>query len=256
MREPRRAGRIGAVDDDDLDAGRQACAQLRHVRVAPARVGGGDVGLAQHDHRRDAARQHERQVALESAQVEVVVEPHDDKRAVDVADDRMSAAVAVAAGDVRGRLDAHADPEVARGVGADPDPVADRDRVAAVVAAQQARQDAGRARRAAVVHLHGRAVDGGDAHQRERGVAAVVALAVERLASPARQRLAQADAGEKFEIEVVHVNPKTGRGRRLGRRRRGHAGAIALRRDEALRRAAGAGFGARRSAGAKRRRGD
>ena len=90
------------------------------VRVAPARVGSGDVGLGQHDDRRDAAGQRERQVALESAQVEVVVEPHDDERAIDVADDRMPAAVAVATGDVRGRLDAHVDPEVAGGVGADP----------------------------------------------------------------------------------------------------------------------------------------
>ena len=135
---------------------RQACAQLRHVRVAPARVRGGDVGLAQHDDRRDAAGQHERQVALEPAQVEVVVEPHDDERAIDVADDRMAAAVAVAAGDVRGRLDAHVDPEVAGGIGADPDPVADRDRIgarrrAAGAAGRAPRAPSGRREPAAVV---------------------------------------------------------------------------------------------------------
>ena len=57
-------------------------------RAAPDRAPRGRPWSARPE--ADAARRHERQVALEAAQVEVVVEAHDDERAVDVADDRVN----------------------------------------------------------------------------------------------------------------------------------------------------------------------
>ena len=109
--EARRRRRVGGVDDERRrPRPASAGATTREALVEQRRVGGGDVGLGQHDHRRHAAGVGQRQVALEAAQVEVVVEAHHEQGRVDVADDRMAAAVAVAAGDVRRRRHARVHP--------------------------------------------------------------------------------------------------------------------------------------------------
>ena len=96
----------------------------------------------------------EREVALEPAQVEVVVEAHDDERAVDVADDREAATVAVAADDGRRRRDAFVDPAVGACAGVGQHPVADGERDAGLgQLAPQARPHTCRARGRAVVQL-------------------------------------------------------------------------------------------------------
>ncbi len=90
------AAGVGRVDDDRLDLRRDASAHALDPRVAQLRIGGGDVGFRQHHRRRDPACAGEREIALEAAQVEVVVEAHDQQGVVDVADQRVPAAVAVA----------------------------------------------------------------------------------------------------------------------------------------------------------------
>lgn len=124
VREGRCRGRVGGIDDDDLDARRHALSQRLDALVAPRRISSGDVGLRQHHDRRHAAGVREREIALQAAQVEVVVEAHDEQRAVDVADDGVAAAVAVAAGDVGRRRHALVDAPLAVGVGSDEHPVA------------------------------------------------------------------------------------------------------------------------------------
>ena len=52
----------------------------------------------------------QRQIALEPARIEVVVQPHHQKRGVDIAHDRVPASVAITAGDVRQRRHAFVHP--------------------------------------------------------------------------------------------------------------------------------------------------
>ena len=167
--------------------------------VAQRRFGRGDVGLGQDDDRRDAAGVDQRQVALEPAQVEVVVEAHDEQGPVDVADHRMAAAVAVAAGDVRERRHAQLHPARARGVARGEHPVADGEhRAAFEQLAGEPRHLAGRAFAAAVVQLHRLAVHGADPQQVEALVAAR-----RQGAGAFGEHRREADALEPIEIEVL-----------------------------------------------------
>jgi hypothetical protein len=145
---------------------------------------------------------HQRQVALEPAQVEVVVQAHHEQGPVDVADDRMAAAVAVAAGDVRKRRHAPLHPARARGVARGEHPVADGEHRA--VFEQLAREPRHLARRAlahTVVKLHGLAVHRADPQQVETLIAALG-----RVAGALGECRREADALEAIEIEwLKHV---------------------------------------------------
>ena len=108
---------------------------------------------------------HEREIALEATRVEVVVEPHDDERVVDIADDRMTTTFAVATGDVRCRRHARVHAAGIAVVDGE-DPVADGERRRIVEAvAQQTREHARRSLGVAVVQAQRVAVHGGDAQQ-------------------------------------------------------------------------------------------
>ncbi len=206
------------MDDDQLGVVRKA--PLQGVDVALAHLGPRieQVGLREHHERRDAAGMDQRQIALEPAQVEVVVEPHDDQGPVDVADHRMPAAVSVASNDVRAGRHARVDPAAAVLVLRRQNPVADGERGPALQKrADEARPGPGRVVGQAVMKLHRLAVHGGDAFQMERRRSAGGAVA-----GAAGEFRREPDALKAVEVEVKHVETRMAlHGRRTRRRRAG-----------------------------------
>ena len=203
VREARAAVRIGGVDDEHLDAapaGARAAARGAR-RAAPGRRRRCRPWSARP--RRDAAGVDERQIALEAAQVEVVVEAHDEQRRVDVADDRMAAAVAVAAGDVRRRRHALVHPGVAA-AGRAPRAPSRRRRAAVAVdaVAPGAAARAPVARRAPSCSCDGFAVH---AVTRSSASSATLSRPLARRARAVPASVVRPIAPQAIEIEVDHV---------------------------------------------------
>jgi hypothetical protein len=88
-------GAVASTAKRSICAGRRPCSAAEAL-FEPARHLRHDVGLGQHDDRLHAAGLHEREIALDAARVEVVVEAHHEQRGVDVADDRVAASVGIA----------------------------------------------------------------------------------------------------------------------------------------------------------------
>ena len=188
------------IDGDHIERGRDALAQLSQSRLEQLGPRRGDVCLGQHDHRQHAAALHQREVALEAARVEVVIQAHDQQRGVDVADDRVAAAVGIAPRDVGERWQLRVDPPLAMRISACEHPVADGERTVALCKlAHDARQCARRALGMAIVQAHGFAVHFGEPHQLNRSVVGD-GLDCQVL----RHRGRQAHAAQAFEIDVDH----------------------------------------------------
>lgn len=168
--------RVGAVDREQIDARRHATAQGLDALGEQAGHFRDHVGFGEHDGGRDGAdpasvraRLHEREVTLEPARVEVIVEAHHQQRGVDVGDDRVAPAVGIAPVDVSARRHACMNPDLAVRIGRGQQPVTDGEhRALGGECAGQAWQHACGQLVGAVVQAHGIAVHFGQAQQFER----------------------------------------------------------------------------------------
>ncbi|MNN33972.1 hypothetical protein D3C81_1477530 [compost metagenome] len=89
---------MARIDGKQRHVGRQTVLELRQL----ARHVVGHVGLAQHDHGRHLRRQHDGQIALEAARIEILVQSHHQQRRIDIAGKQLAPAVIAAPRDLRG----------------------------------------------------------------------------------------------------------------------------------------------------------